>query len=1089
MPHLIRSALLLACVAALHPVHAGTSPSVVVPRFTHPGAGQTVYFVLTDRFANGRPQNDTGGFPGGTEDHGFDPTRIGYFHGGDFAGLLSGLDYLQGLGVTAIWVTPPFQNKPVQTGSAAYHGYWVTDFLKIDPHLGTNEDFREFVRQAHGRGLKVYMDIIVNHTADVIHFPDNQVEYRDARTHPLRDAAGNVLRERDLAYNGLGDAARPALSAESSFPYRPLTSPAEREVKNPAWLNDLTLYHNRGNSAFRDESSLHGDFFGLDDTFTELPQVVNGFIELFSHWVREYGVDGFRIDTARHVNAEFWQAFGPAIRAAAREAGRPGFLQFAEVANEALDVHLLSEFSTHMPLDTTLDFGFFVAARNFVSRGGTADQLAEVFQRDDLYTDHDSNIHSTTTFLGNHDAGRFGYFLMQDNPGASPDRLAGLVRLGHGLLLLSRGQPVLYYGDEQGMIGRGGNDMQARESMFASRAPDFRDAPLLATSRTGAVDKYDPEHPFYRFFSRLAGLRAAHPALRVGAMIPRDTGDAAVFAFSRIDRDEKVEFVVALNNSRHETREAAVPTSQPGRGGFRLLFDSGADSADRTATTDASGRLHVQLAPLQFQVWRAESALAPSSGELRVRLVNPAPGAALAFSVRETDGHLFPSRQEFRAELGGSDGLAEVTFVLQRASRPDQYELLGIDDTPPYRVFWRPPPDLPAGEEFSITATATDLRGRTATDTVERVRLAPHRITFGIRGARTPVITASPPATTALVAGRGAMLAVTAEGTGPLEYQWLRDGHEIKGATDASLAVTSPGRYAVMVRNRAGTAVSPVTVVEPDAAALSPPGRVVKHAAFASKLVAPRDVDVWLPPGYDADATTRYPVIYMHDGQNVFDPATSFGGVPWDADEAMRRLIASGRTKGAIIVGIWNTPARFAEYLPQQAVTSEAYDRLVADFRLRPDPPKGDDYLKFLVTELKPFIDRTYRTKPDRANTLTMGSSMGGLISAYAICRYPEVFGGAGCISTHFPLGDGIVADWLAGKIPRAGGHRVWFDFGTRTLDHNYEPYQRRVDAAMRQAGYAEGRDWITRKFAGAEHSERSWRERVDQPLAFLLGI
>ena len=124
---------LVACLALLIP--ARSTESISVPRFTHPGAGQTYYFLLTDRFANGRSDNDTGGFPGGTEDHGFDPTRIGYFHGGDFAGLTAKLDYLKNLGVTAVWVTPPFQNKPVQTGSAAYHGYWVTDFLKSAPFV------------------------------------------------------------------------------------------------------------------------------------------------------------------------------------------------------------------------------------------------------------------------------------------------------------------------------------------------------------------------------------------------------------------------------------------------------------------------------------------------------------------------------------------------------------------------------------------------------------------------------------------------------------------------------------------------------------------------------------------------------------------------------------------------------------------------------------------------------------------------------------------------------------------------------------------------------------------------------------------
>ncbi len=1077
---------LLAVFVPLSALPAAPGP---VPRFTHSGAGQTFYFVLTDRFANGNPANDTGGFPGGTEDHGFDPTRIGYFHGGDFAGLTAKLDYLKGLGTTAVWVTPPFQNKPVQSGSAGYHGYWVTDFLKIDPHLGTNDDFRNFVAAAHARGLKVYMDIIVNHTADVIHFPENRIDYLDAKTHPLRDGTtGASLTEHRFAYNGLGDTARPPLSAERSFPYRPIVPAAEKTVKNPAWLNDVTFYHNRGNSAFRDESSVHGDFVGLDDVFTEHPRVVQGMIEIFSSWVKDYGVDGFRIDTARHVNVEFWQAFGPAIRAAARAAGRPAFIQFGEVANETLDLELLSEFSTYMPLDTTLDFGFFTAARRFVAKGGTAAALGDVFQRDDLYTDHDSNIHSTTTFIGNHDAGRFGYFLQQDNPGAPPALLVDLVKLGHGLLYLSRGQPVVYYGDEQGMVGRGGNDMQAREDMFPSRAPDFRHAPLLATTRTGADDKFDPAHPFYTFFAKLAALRAAHPALRTGAMLLRDSGQPGLFAFSRIERGEKVEYLVAFNNSRREKLAVALPTSQPAGATFQLLFDSRTGTgADTRFTADSAGRVAVELDPLQFAVWQAAAPLTAQAGPLRVALVNPAENATLTFSQREFDGLTLISRQELKAEVGGNDGFAEVTFVLQRASRPGQYELLGTDDAAPYRVFWRPPPDLAPGESLTFTATVTDLRGRTATASVAGVKVAPAKFPFGIAGATVPVINSAPPATAALAAGTLLTLRVASAGTGPLEYQWIRDEAEISGATDAELSVTAPGRYVALVRNRAGTVFAPATVVAADPVAALSGARVETHADLPSKFVPPRRVDVWLPPGYDANATERYPVIYMHDGQNLFDPATSYGHIPWSADVAMARLMATGRTRGAIIVGLWNTAARFAEYLPQKAVPEAAYADLVRQFNLSAVPPRGDDYLKYLVTELKPFIDRTYRTRPEREHTATMGSSMGGLISAYAICEYPEVFGGAGCVSIHWPLGDGVLIDWFARHLPKPGAHRIYFDFGTETLDATYEPYQRRVDDVMRAAGYREGRDWLTGKFHGAQHSERAWRERVDIPLAFLL--
>ncbi|MFZ5494567.1 MAG: alpha-amylase family glycosyl hydrolase [Verrucomicrobiota bacterium] len=1083
-PRFLRRPAGLLLLAAPAVVGLAASAPVVVPRFTHPGAGQTFYFVLTDRFANGDPANDTGGFPGGTEEHGFDPTRIGYFHGGDFAGLISKLDYLKNLGVTAVWVTPPFQNKPVQQGSAAYHGYWVTDFLKIDPHLGTNDDFRAFVQAAHARGLKVYMDIIANHTADVIHYPDNRTDYRDTQAHPLRDATGAPVRERDFAYNGLGDPARPALSAETGFPYRPLVAEAEKTVKNPAWLNDVTLYHNRGNSAFRDESSVFGDFSGLDDTFTEHPRVVQGMIEIFSSWVRDYGVDGFRIDTARHVNAEFWQAFAPAIRAVARAAGRPDFIQFGEVANETLDVPYLSEFSTHMPLDTTLDFGFFVAARNFVSRGGTAAALTDLFQRDDLYTDHDSNIHTTTTFLGNHDAGRFAHFLQQDNPGASPVLLADLAKLGHGLLLLSRGQPVIYYGDEQGMIGRGGWDMQAREDMFPSRAPDFRDAPLLATTRTGADDKFDPQHPFYVLISRLAALRAAHPALRTGALLPRATASQDVFAFSRFDRRERVEYLAAFNNSRTQSLTVAVPTSQLPGAKLARLFASHDDASDEI-TADGEGRAVVTIPPLQFAVWRAVAPLGPPEAA-RISLVTPATGAVLQLGQRALDGVVFPLRAEFRAEVAGGDGLGEVTFTLERASRPGQIEYLGTDDAAPYRIFWRPPNDLRPGERFALTATHNDLRGHIVSAQSADLTLGSTEVPAGIVGSKTPVITRHP-AATGTTPGDTVTLTVAAEGTGPLEYQWLRNGEEVSGATDATLTFkatrATAGTYRALVRNRAGTTLSAEAAVTlPGLAA-----RLEKHPEFSSQFVAPRNVDVWLPPGYDADPSARWPVVYMHDGQNLFDPATSYGGVPWSADKGVERLLATGLGPGAILVAIWNTPARFAEYLPQKAVSADLYEGFVQQFKLPPAPPQGDAYLKFLVEELKPFMDRSYRTRPEPEHTSIMGASMGALISLYAVCEYPEVFGGAGCVSTHWPLGDGVVTAWFAKNLPKPGRNRFYFDFGTKTLDAGYEPYQRRVDAVMRAAGYREGVDWMTRKYMGAEHSERSWRDRVDIPLHFLL--
>jgi len=265
-------------------------------------------------------------------------------------------------------------------------------------------------------------------------------------------------------------------------------------------------------------------------------------------------------------------------------------------------------------------------------------------------------------------------------------------------------------------------------------------------------------------------------------------------------------------------------------------------------------------------------------------------------------------------------------------------------------------------------------------------------------------------------------------------------------------------------------------------------GTVVRYADMPSTHVAARNVDVWLPPGYGKDLAKRYPVLYMHDGQNLFDPATSYGKVDWAVDEAMTRLTDRGEVRAAIVVGIWNTPKRREEYMPQRAVQGKVHFNVPGANDLDPQDIISDRYLAFLVKELKPFVDATFRTLPGRADTFVMGSSMGGLISQYAMSQYPDVFGGAGCVSTHWPAGNGIAPDDFAAHLPDPATHKYWFDYGTATLDALYEPYQKRADEILRKAGYVEGQNWITRKFEGAEHSEKAWRLRVDQPLVFLLG-
>jgi predicted alpha/beta superfamily hydrolase len=275
-------------------------------------------------------------------------------------------------------------------------------------------------------------------------------------------------------------------------------------------------------------------------------------------------------------------------------------------------------------------------------------------------------------------------------------------------------------------------------------------------------------------------------------------------------------------------------------------------------------------------------------------------------------------------------------------------------------------------------------------------------------------------------------------------------------------------------------------------------GRFVEIAAVPSANIAAPHVVVWLPPGYDA-SKRRYPVAYMHDGQNLFFPARSNFNKVWAADKSALRLTAGKRVPPFIIVGI-DQPggARFRQYFPQ-ALAERASPALRAILaRDAKGPFTGDAYLRFLTAELKPMIDRQYRTLPNPRHTAIIGSSMGGLISCYAFVRAPQVFGRAGCVSTHWPLADPdatapykaeIVRLWsdafARGLGPR-GTRRLWMDHGDQTLDAYYPAYQAEITKAVAAAGWREGRDFVARAYPGAPHEENAWAARMDDIFAFL---
>lgn len=285
------------------------------------------------------------------------------------------------------------------------------------------------------------------------------------------------------------------------------------------------------------------------------------------------------------------------------------------------------------------------------------------------------------------------------------------------------------------------------------------------------------------------------------------------------------------------------------------------------------------------------------------------------------------------------------------------------------------------------------------------------------------------------------------------------------------------------------------------------PGRLVTIDAFESQHVASRKVVIWLPSTYDEDVASghaRYAVLYMHDARNLFDPTTSMGGQTWGVAEAATRLLAAGKIQKTIIVGIDNTPARSREYMPEKVYRALTPSDQAIVSKAMGGEPLSDAYLKFIVEEIKPYIDKTYATRPDRAHTFIMGSSMGGLISLYALAEFPDRFGGAGCLSTHWPLpaidtqtGKPLVAadasvqafrQYLQPKLNHWTGHRLWFDHGTETLDKLYAPYQEQIDGLLREHKPPLELVWSSRTYLGAAHNEASWRAHIEDPLIFLLG-
>ena len=566
---------------------------------------EVIYFVLPDRFDNGDPANDHGGLSGDRLVTGYDPTAKGFYHGGDLKGLTGKLDYIQGLGITAIWFAPVFKNKPVQgpkgDESAGYHGYWVTDFTTIDPHFGTEAEFKAFVDAAHARGIKVYVDIIANHTADVIQYREGgNYAYRGKADYPFsrRGGVGGAPINPGFAGDHVPGTANWSRLTDPTFAYTPYVPKGEENAKKPVWLNNPLYYHNRGNSDWVGESALYGDFVGLDDVATEHPRVVAGMIAIYGSWIDRFGIDGYRIDTARHVNPEFWRAFVPAMLERASARGIPNFHIFGEVATQEIDPGYTARWTRIAGLPAVLDMAFATAIQQATGGKIGTDRVVRLFEGDALYEGGERGALRMPTFLGNHDFGRYAMFVKQLNPGIAQDELLSRVMLGHAMMLTLRGVPTIYSGDEQGFVSDG-NDQLAREDMFASRVAVYNDNDLIGTDATTAQANFDTRHPLYRLIAELSAVRRSTPALTGGLQTVRAFSDKpGLLAISRFDPKTGREVVLAFNTSGAPitNRIAVDPAS--------LAFTPLAGQCALKA--DAPGSLTVTLPAFGFAVCAAK---------------------------------------------------------------------------------------------------------------------------------------------------------------------------------------------------------------------------------------------------------------------------------------------------------------------------------------------------------------------------------------------------------------------------------------------------------------------------------------------------
>ncbi|MDQ3231318.1 MAG: alpha-amylase family glycosyl hydrolase, partial [Pseudobdellovibrionaceae bacterium] len=661
------------------------------PNWNRPIHDEVFYFVVMDRFNDGDPANNKAfdRLPVQDKDtkedivrHGYQPELENFYHGGDFKGIIQKLDYLQGLGVTAIWLSPILKNRATQVGdgpigaSSGYHGYWTLDFTTVDPHWGTEEDFQSLVDEAHKRGMKLFIDVITNHTADVISYRECwDCPYRSRDDYPYV-ATKNGKKLNEGFVDGDFSAGNFARFKDPNYAYTPYFFDPKIK-KKPDWLNDVTLYHNRGNSTFSGENSEMGDFYGLDDLMTENPKVVQGMIEIYADLIKKYKFDGFRIDTVKHVNIEFWEQFIPAVRKAAHDAGVPHFYMFGEVFSS--EPAVLSRYTRLGKFDSVLDFGMQSAVKDVFADEHGIERLHEYLAQDDIHR-LASAPQKMMNFVSNHDIGRLAYFMKEHFKKASDDELLKRLTLANAFMYFARGVPIIYYGDEQGFVGKGG-DKGAREDMFASKTKAYRDIKHVGAPLNPDKDSFDVNHPFYKTLAGFAQIYKAHPLLRSGEYVPvRDFGPD-VLAFRRSQFDSQEDYLLVFNV---KNTERTIPWT---RTGYSLVHPA----------STLGG--HLSLPPLSFAILKGSKTKDKARIALAPQFSNLEEGQRVA--------DLF-----FGEVKVPEDGEYKIVFSA-KSSKDKDFKPLYTDFNAPYRAYIEGS-HYPNGTDLVLKADVTSRSGAKA---------------------------------------------------------------------------------------------------------------------------------------------------------------------------------------------------------------------------------------------------------------------------------------------------------------------------------------------------------------------------------------